>query len=123
MLKVKNMENDEKNYIPGRKETSQYDSDVTDKIIVRGESLTIDDVIRVARRGVGVGLTEEEMILQRIRKSHDFIEEAVESGQSIYGVTTVFGGMLMATIIGVLMIPVFYVAVQAVTEKISRKKY
>ena len=93
MLKVKNMENDEKNYIPGRKETSQYDSDVTDKIIVRGESLTIDDVIRVARRGVGVGLTEEEMILQRIRKSHNFIEEAVESGQSIYGVTTVFGGM------------------------------
>jgi HAE1 family hydrophobic/amphiphilic exporter-1 len=36
--------------------------------------------------------------------------------------TAVFGGMLMATIVGVLMIPVFYVAVQVVTEKISRKK-
>jgi HAE1 family hydrophobic/amphiphilic exporter-1 len=36
--------------------------------------------------------------------------------------TAVFGGMLMATIIGILMIPVFYVAVQAVTEKISGKE-
>jgi HAE1 family hydrophobic/amphiphilic exporter-1 len=36
--------------------------------------------------------------------------------------TAVFGGMLMATIVGVLMIPVFYVAVQAMTEKISGNK-
>jgi phenylalanine ammonia-lyase len=93
VLKVKNMDNDEKNYIPGLKEKSRYDSDVTDKIIVRGDSLTIDDVIRVARRGVSVCLTEEEMILQRISKSHDFIKQAVESNQCIYGVTTVFGGM------------------------------
>ena len=32
--------------------------------------------------------------------------------------TAVFGGMLLATITGVLMIPVFYVAVQKITEKI-----
>jgi HAE1 family hydrophobic/amphiphilic exporter-1 len=36
--------------------------------------------------------------------------------------TAVFGGMLMATIVGVLMIPVFYVAVQVVTEKIFGRK-
>ena len=36
--------------------------------------------------------------------------------------TAVFGGMLVATIVGVLMIPVFYVFVQTVTEKLSPRK-
>jgi HAE1 family hydrophobic/amphiphilic exporter-1 len=36
--------------------------------------------------------------------------------------TAVFGGMLMATIVGVLMIPIFYVTVQLITEKIFGKK-
>jgi HAE1 family hydrophobic/amphiphilic exporter-1 len=36
--------------------------------------------------------------------------------------TAVFGGMLVATIVGVLMIPVFYVVVQKLTEKISGRK-
>lgn len=92
-MKIKNKENDGKNHILGSKENSQQCSVMTDKIIVRGDGLTIDDVVRVARRGVGVCLTEEEVILQRINKSHDFIMQAVESNQSIYGVTTVFGGM------------------------------
>jgi phenylalanine ammonia-lyase len=93
MLKARNMENDEKNCIPGFKKKYQNHSDMTNKIVVRGDSLTIDDIVRVARRGYDVCLTEEEMILQRIDKSHEFIMQAVESNQSIYGVTTVFGGM------------------------------
>jgi multidrug efflux pump subunit AcrB len=36
--------------------------------------------------------------------------------------TAVFGGMLMATVVGVLMIPIFYVTVQIITEKIFGKK-
>jgi len=36
--------------------------------------------------------------------------------------TAVFGGMLMATILGVLMVPVFYVVVQKVTEKVFKRK-
>lgn len=92
-MKIKNMENDGKNYILGSKEKSQHCSVMTDKIIVRGDGLTIDDIVRVARRGAGVCLTEEEEVLQRVHKSHDFIMQAVESNQSIYGVTTVFGGM------------------------------
>jgi len=36
--------------------------------------------------------------------------------------TAVFGGMLVATIIGILMIPVFYVVVQKVTERVSGKE-
>jgi HAE1 family hydrophobic/amphiphilic exporter-1 len=36
--------------------------------------------------------------------------------------TAVFGGMLLATILGLLMIPVFYVVVQTLTEKIRGKR-
>jgi multidrug efflux pump subunit AcrB len=36
--------------------------------------------------------------------------------------TAVFGGMLMATVAGVFMIPLLYVVVQTVAERISRKK-
>jgi HAE1 family hydrophobic/amphiphilic exporter-1 len=36
--------------------------------------------------------------------------------------TAVFGGMLMATIIGILMIPVFYIFVQKITERLSSPK-
>jgi HAE1 family hydrophobic/amphiphilic exporter-1 len=36
--------------------------------------------------------------------------------------TAVFGGMLFATIMGVMMIPVFYVVVQTLTEKIRGKR-
>jgi HAE1 family hydrophobic/amphiphilic exporter-1 len=35
--------------------------------------------------------------------------------------TAVFGGMFMATIFGVLMIPVFYVVVQKTAELLRRK--
>jgi len=36
--------------------------------------------------------------------------------------TAVFGGMLLATVFGVLMVPVFYVVVQKLTEIIRPKK-
>ena len=66
---------------------------MTEKIVVRGDGLKIDDIVRVARHGARVYLTEDVKILQRIHKSHEFIVQAVESDQAMYGVTTVFGGM------------------------------
>jgi multidrug efflux pump subunit AcrB len=36
--------------------------------------------------------------------------------------TAVFGGMLLATVAGVFMIPLLYVVVQTAAEKMSRKK-
>jgi histidine ammonia-lyase len=38
-------------------------------------------------------LTDEKEILQRVLKSHDYIEKAVSAGKPIYGVTTGFGAM------------------------------
>jgi len=62
-------------------------------VIIRGESLTVDDVVRVARFGTKVSLTEEEPVLEKVQASFDFIMQAVDAEKPIYGVTTGFGGM------------------------------
>ena len=73
-------------------------------IVIRGDGLSIDDVVRVARHRVRVQLTEDEEILRRIEASNTYIINAIESCQPVdgtipetckpvYGVTTGFGGM------------------------------
>jgi phenylalanine ammonia-lyase len=73
-------------------------------VVIRGDSLTIDDVVDVAREGAAVQLTDDREILSRVEASHRYILDAIESCQPvenllpstcrpIYGVTTGFGGM------------------------------
>ncbi|MFQ5343965.1 MAG: aromatic amino acid lyase, partial [Anaerolineae bacterium] len=62
-------------------------------VVVRGRDLTIDDIARVARRNAPVRITDDGAILQRCHASANYIANAVEAGQAIYGVTTGFGGM------------------------------
>ncbi len=76
-----------------RIDSSEYPAYVLGSVVVSGENLHIEDVVRVARQGAGVFLTEEKKVLSRVDKSHYFIMKAVEEKRSIYGVTTAFGGM------------------------------
>ena len=62
-------------------------------VTLRGGNLTIEEVVRVARYGAPVKLTDDQAILQRVKAAHEYILEAVEDGKTIYGVTTGFGGM------------------------------
>ena len=62
-------------------------------ILLSGKGLTISDVVRVARMGARVKLTNDPGVIQRVRDSHDYIVKAAASGKVIYGVTTGFGGM------------------------------
>jgi phenylalanine ammonia-lyase len=62
-------------------------------VVLWGKGLTIPDVVRAARLGAKVELTDESDILRRVESSHDYIVRAVESGRAVYGVTTGFGGM------------------------------
>ena len=62
-------------------------------VIVGDKSLTIDDVVSVARHGAKVRLSDREDILQGVQASCDYIADAVASGAPIYGVTSGFGGM------------------------------
>jgi len=62
-------------------------------VTIRGEGLTIADVVRVARAGKPTRLTDDESVLRRVQASRQAMLDAVERGEPIYGVTTVFGGM------------------------------
>ncbi len=75
-----------------------------DPVIIRGDRLTIEDVVRVARRNARVELTSEEDVLRRVEASSAYIISATEACRPvegripptckpIYGVTTGFGGM------------------------------
>lgn len=61
--------------------------------VLRGEGLTLPDIIDIARHRVPVTITDDAAILRGVAASRAFIERAVERGQAIYGVTTLFGGM------------------------------
>jgi len=59
-------------------------------LILNGNSLTIDDVARVARREeTDVRISDDAKI--RIARSRELVEGWVERGETIYGVTTGFG--------------------------------
>ncbi|MGE0083829.1 MAG: histidine ammonia-lyase [Desulfococcaceae bacterium] len=64
-----------------------------DAVTISGQGLRIADLVRVARRKAAVCLSREPKIADQIRKSHEFIIQAVAQNRPVYGVTTVFGGM------------------------------
>ena len=64
-----------------------------EQVTVSGEGLTIDEVVRVSRYGANVAISQDEAVQARVRKSNDFILQAVEDNQPIYGVTSGFGAL------------------------------
>ncbi|MGD2133218.1 MAG: aromatic amino acid ammonia-lyase [Maricaulaceae bacterium] len=61
-------------------------------ITLRGDGLTVRQIAAVGR-GAPVAITDDEAVLSRVRASRQRIVDALESGQQIYGVTTLYGGM------------------------------
>ncbi|HET9136719.1 MAG TPA: histidine ammonia-lyase [Candidatus Kapabacteria bacterium] len=59
-------------------------------LILDGNSLTLDDVGRVAKREI-TDISLSETALERVRRSRQLVENWVERGEVIYGVTTGFG--------------------------------
>ena len=60
-----------------------------EKLLIDGETLTVDEVIQVARHGRPVGLAEEAV--QKIQRSREYVDRLVDEGAVVYGVTTGFG--------------------------------
>jgi histidine ammonia-lyase len=65
-------------------------------VIVDGTSLTIDDVIRVARHTEQTKLADSAR--DRIVNSRGVIDEAMKAGRTVYGVNTGFGDLAQVTI-------------------------
>ena len=65
-------------------------------VAVDGESLTIDDVVQVARFGKKVELAASAIEL--IKKSRDVVENAIKEDRTVYGVNTGFGELASVSI-------------------------
>jgi len=66
------------------------------RVSVDGESLTIENVIAVARDGAEVEIPRRAM--EKVRKCRQFLEEVVREGRVVYGVTTGFGALATVSI-------------------------
>ncbi len=62
-------------------------------IVVGEKPLTIEEVVKVARNNCQVKISEDVNLLKRVQQSCDYINNAVETGEPVYGVTSGFGGM------------------------------
>jgi histidine ammonia-lyase len=69
---------------------------VTDPIVLTGADLSIADVEAVARLGVGARL--DDAARARMQAARDVIEELVDAGAVVYGVTTGFGDLATTSI-------------------------
>ncbi len=65
-------------------------------VMIEGETLTIDDVVKVARHGEKVMLTEEAR--DKIRRSREVIEASLTGEKPVYGVNTGFGDLANVSI-------------------------
>ncbi|MBB6215646.1 histidine ammonia-lyase [Anaerosolibacter carboniphilus] len=59
------------------------------KILIDGNSLTIEDVIKVARNGYQIDITDEAA--EKVKKSRAVVDDFIENGKVVYGITTGFG--------------------------------
>jgi len=59
------------------------------KVFIDGENLTLEDVQAVAEGHAGVRI--HPSVGERVKKSRDFVEQAIRRREKIYGVTTGFG--------------------------------
>ena len=63
--------------------------DLMDKVIIDGNSLTLIDIINVARNNYNVELSQEAT--ERVIKSRDLVNKFVDEERVVYGITTGFG--------------------------------
>lgn len=58
-------------------------------IVIDGQNLTVDEVIRVARKGEQVEISQGARAA--VKKARDYVDKKLEEGAVIYGLTTGFG--------------------------------
>jgi len=69
---------------------------MANKIILNGEKFQLEELVTIARHGVGVAISVESE--SRIQKARQLVDKWVREGVRIYGVTTGFGALSNVTI-------------------------
>lgn len=67
-------------------------------LTLNGDGLRIADLVRVTRGKAPVAISQDAAVQERVRASADFILQAVDNNQPIYGVTSGFGAMAWKSI-------------------------
>lgn len=67
-------------------------------LTLTGDGLRIADLVRVTRGKIPVAISQDPAVQSRVEASADFILQAVENDQPIYGVTSGFGAMAWKSI-------------------------
>ncbi|HEY5575638.1 MAG TPA: aromatic amino acid lyase, partial [Clostridiaceae bacterium] len=62
---------------------------MNDIVILDGDSLSLEDLVNVSRRGWKVALSEKAA--EKVKKSRAIVEDIVENNKVVYGITTGFG--------------------------------
>ncbi len=65
---------------------------------LKGEDLTLEDIVNVAHNGYKVCLTEEAK--EKVKKSRAIVDDIVDNNKIVYGITTGFGKFSDVTITG-----------------------
>lgn len=60
-------------------------------VVLDGDSLTLDDLVAVSRRGANLALADSA--LARVRQSRLIVKQFIRSGKLAYGITTGFGAL------------------------------
>ena len=63
----------------------------SERIVLSGDGLTVDDVLAVARAGAQVELDEAALV--RVRAARDVVDRVLASGEAVYGLNTGLGSL------------------------------
>ncbi|KAL7920263.1 L-Aspartase-like protein [Trichoderma austrokoningii] len=63
-----------------------------DRVCIDGESLTVAQVVAVALHGKAPYISTDATVHSKVQQSVDFLEQELAQGETVYGVTTGFGG-------------------------------
>ncbi|KAJ2922335.1 hypothetical protein H1R20_g14774, partial [Candolleomyces eurysporus] len=77
-------------FITSQRELAKYKNGQT--VVIDGHTLTTAGIVAAARHLAPVQLDESQHVKERVAKSRKVIADKVESGASVYGLSTGFGG-------------------------------
>lgn len=69
-----------------------------ESLVLTGSPLALEQFELAARGEVEIALSSSREVVDRVRRSRELVEQAVQRQDSIYGVTTGFGGMANAPV-------------------------
>ncbi len=68
------------------------------QVVLDGKSLTLNDLVAVARHGARVSIARDAII--RMDRARELVEEILDKGEPVYGINTGFGAFSQVSISG-----------------------